>query len=108
MENRNLPNYKCIYNDILKMYPEKENKCRFILNKTTISSLDIITLNNIIFENKDVETEIFNQKHKSYDENTIKEILEYQKKYKLNNSQLALHYKLSRNTVRVWKKNYNY
>jgi len=45
-----------------------------------------------------------NQKLKSYDKNTILQILDYQKKHHLNNTELALHFKLSRNTVAKWKK----
>ena len=56
-------------------------------------------LNEIIFGKK---TE--NQKFKSYKRSDILKILDYQKKYKLNNSQLANHFNISRNTVTKWKK----
>lgn len=102
-----MPNYKRIYIDIIeKMHPDKEKLCKSLLNKTNLSILDIISLNDIIFENKDKETLIFNQMHRSYDENAILDILEYQRKNKLNNTQLANHFKLSRNTVTKWKKHF--
>lgn len=96
------PDYKRIYSDILTIkYPHKISECEGILSKKTVSVLDVIKLNTIIFGSfKD------NQKHRSYDKATIFEILNYQKKNKLNNSQLALHFKLSRSTIAKWKKHF--
>jgi len=65
--------------------------------------MDIIKLNEIIFGIKK-ENELCNPKHHSYSKNDIIQILEYQKKNKLNNSQLANHFKLSRNTITKWKR----
>lgn len=48
-----------------------------------------------------------NQKYRSYDKATIIEILNYQKKNSLNNTQLSNHFKLSRNTVTKWKTLFN-
>lgn len=56
--------------------------------------------NEIIFGKK---TE--NQKFKSYKRSDILKILDYQKKHKLNNIQLAKHFKMSRNTITKYKKN---
>ncbi|TDX82564.1 helix-turn-helix domain-containing protein [Epilithonimonas xixisoli] len=99
------PDYKRIYTDILnKKYPEKKMRCESILMKEKISVLDVIQLNKEIFGVPDAETARFNQKHRSYNPSDIIEILEYQKKNKLNNIQLALRFKLSRNTVAKWKK----
>ncbi|WP_312553757.1 helix-turn-helix domain-containing protein [Empedobacter brevis] len=98
------PDYKQIFLDILeKKYPTKKEKCWPILNQDCLSVLDIIRLNKIIFDT-DKENEEFNQKHRSYNKSTILKILDYQKKYNLNNSQLAHHFNLSRNTVAKWKK----
>ncbi|WP_228388385.1 helix-turn-helix domain-containing protein [Chryseobacterium sp. CBo1] len=66
--------------------------------------MDVITLNSKIFNLSDKDTHHFNQKHKSYDEQTILEILDYQRKHKLNYIELATHFKLSRDTVAKWKK----
>lgn len=106
MKNIENPNYKSIYRDIIrKKYPEKEEKCNFILKKTEeLTSIEIIKLNELIFETQDKETDVFNQKHKSYDQQTIMEILEFQKKNKYNNVQLSNHFRLSRNTITKWKK----
>ena len=97
-------NYKQIYSDILdKKFPEKSLECYSILNKRNLSAIDIIELNKKIFESNK-EAEHVNQKYRSYNKSDIFKVLEYQKKHKLNNSQLARHFKLSRNTVTKWKK----
>jgi hypothetical protein len=98
------PDYRRIYTDIIsRKYPHKEEKCKTLLNKKDLSFLDIIKLNSLIFETKTKETKIFNQRHRSYDKFTILEILGYQKKNKFNNTQLANHFKLSRNSIAKWK-----
>jgi len=103
----NTPNYKKIYIDILdQKYPQKISTCQRILNKQKLSTLDIIALNKIIFGEQDRESVTFNQRHRSYCEKTIIEILDYQKKYNLNNTQIALHFKMSRNSLTKWKKKY--
>jgi len=104
MENHNQPDYKNIYEDILqKKFPHKKDECKALLNKENLSVLNIIELNQRIF-GIHKESEQFNQKHRSYNRSDILQILDYQKKHKLNNSQLANHFKLSRNTVAKWKK----
>ena len=98
------PNYKQIYVDILnKKFPNKKSECNTILSKSSISGMEIIALNKIIFgTNK--ESNSFNQKYRCYSKIDIIQILDYQKKNKLNNSQLANHFSLSRNTIAKWKK----
>lgn len=99
------PNYRKIYTDIiLKKHPEKLNICSPVLQKKTLSTLDIIRLNQMVFGLKEKGTFQFNQKHRSYDQSAILDILEYQEKNGLNNTQLANHFKLSRNSVAKWKK----
>lgn len=100
-----LPDYKIIYKDILtKKYPHKIKECASLLQKRNLSAIDIIGLNKKIFGIFDKETESANQKHRSYSKFDILKILDYQKKHKLNNSQLANHFKLSRNTVAKWRR----
>lgn len=102
---KSYPDYKRIYNDILiKRYPQKKKICRGILEKEKLSALDVIKLNSLIFETKNKEASIFNQQHRSYDKSAILDILNYQKKNNLNNTQIALHFKLSRNSIARWKK----
>ena len=95
------PDYKLIFTDILdKKFPHKKEKCQILLKKKNLSAMDIIELNNNIFNTPDRE----NQKYRSYSKSDILKILDYQKKHKLNNSQLSKHFKLSRNSVTKWKK----
>ena len=94
------PDYKKIFSDILeKTYPEKKGLCETLLTKMQLSAIDIVEINQRIFG-----TEINNSKHRSYSKSDILKILDYQKIQKLNNSQLAEHFGLSRNTVTKWKK----
>ncbi|MDH0658616.1 helix-turn-helix domain-containing protein [Empedobacter sp. GD03865] len=98
-----IPNYKRIYSDILtKKYPEKKEVCSQINKKENLSVLDIISLNEKIFGTNPSH----NQKLRSYFKSDIIKILDYQKKHNLNNSQLASHFNLSRNTVAKWKKKF--
>lgn len=99
------PDYRKIYQDMIRMnYPEKALLCSNILQKSTITRMDMIRLNNIITGNEDKVRIRYNQKLKSYDKKTIMYILDYQKKNRLNNVQLAKHFRLSRNTITRWKK----
>ncbi|CAA7392621.1 helix-turn-helix domain-containing protein [Chryseobacterium fistulae] len=100
-------NYRLIFEDILeKKYPEKKEKCQRILAKDSLSVLDIIELNKKIFGPMDKETDRFDQSHRSYNQSSILQILDFQKLHNLSNSQVARHFKLSRHTVAKWKKRY--
>jgi hypothetical protein len=95
------PDYKRIYHDFIESKcPDKLKYVKRYLSKEIMSLSDVLKVNNIIFYDRLSE----NQKFKSYDKQTIFEILYYQKWYKLNNSQLARHFKLSRNTITKWKR----
>ncbi|WP_114821098.1 helix-turn-helix domain-containing protein [Chryseobacterium sp. KLBC 52] len=97
------PNYKQIYHDIiLEQFPNKMKQCQNILSKSVLSALDVIKLNSILWRKHNVN----NQKHKSYDKASILKMLEFQKKNKMNNLQLAAHFNVSRNTVTAWKKRF--
>ncbi|GAA5082571.1 hypothetical protein GCM10023210_00020 [Chryseobacterium ginsengisoli] len=99
------PFYKKIYSDILsRKFPEKMNECKSILSKKELSVLDIIQLNQKIFGYNEITSD--NQRLRSYDDQSILKILEYQKEYNLNNTQLSIHFKLSRNTIAKWKNNF--
>lgn len=102
------PDYKKIYTDIIfKKCPEKHNLCNFILQKKALSVLDVIKLNQLIFSFEGKEITQFNQRQRSYDEASILEILEFQKKNGYNNTELAQKFNLSRNSVAKWKKMFN-
>ncbi|EFK34275.1 Uncharacterised protein [Chryseobacterium gleum] len=97
------PNYKQIYHDfITAKCPDKRQFVKGFLSKDKLSLSDVLKINDILFFSGLSE----NQKFKSYDKEAIFEILEYQQKNKLNNSQLANHFKLSRNTVTKWKRTF--
>ncbi|MDW9378788.1 helix-turn-helix domain-containing protein [Chryseobacterium sp. JV558] len=105
MQKTESPDYKRIYEDILRLkHPTKKAQCTSILSKATFSVKDVIAINDIIFPKADKKTEFANQRHRSYDKSAILEILEYQKNNSLNNSELARYFKLSRNTISKWKK----
>ncbi len=98
------PDYKRIYNDMINLkYPDKKEICNHLLSKKALSTLDIIEISNILFNKNSTENTRFNQMHRSYNKSTIFHILEYQKQHNLNNSQLARHFKISRNTITKWK-----
>lgn len=94
------PDYQKIYFDYIQSKtPGKMKECEFFFQKKKVTSLDVIKINTIIFGyQKD------SLKNRSFSVPDIKYILAYQKKKKLNNKQLAAHFKLSRNTVTKWKK----
>ncbi|PWN58389.1 transposase [Chryseobacterium viscerum] len=99
------PDYKLIYSDILQSkYPEKISSCEAMIQKEYLSTLEVIKLNILIFGNSDKQLAKKNQRHRAYDRSDILHILKYQKENRLNNKELALHFRLSRNTVTKWKK----
>ena len=98
------PNYSQIYKDLIQAkFPEKWEECSSILLKEELTALEVLKLNNKLFGGKKSSLSSSNPKHKSYDIATIKEILSYQSKNNLNNTQIADHFKLSRNTIAKWK-----
>jgi len=101
------PDFRKIYTEIIERYhPHTRKCCEEYLRKETWTSMDVMTVNHLIYGNPKKEDLLFNQNHRSYDRATIMEILEYQKKNGLNNVQLANTFKLSRNTVAKWKIHY--
>ena len=104
----NRPDYKRIYCDILnKKYPQKKEECQYLLQKEgDLSAIEILRLNKKIFGSSDKNILADNQKYRSYSQSDIIQILEYQKKHNLNNTQLSNHFKLSRNTVAKWRKQF--
>jgi hypothetical protein len=100
------PNYTKIYKDlILTKYPEKWSMCEKLITNDPLSVMDIIKINNTLFNhNSDKGILKFNQRHRSYTKTAIFHILNYQKEHQLNNTQVAKHFKTSRNTIAKWKK----
>lgn len=101
------PDYKKIYTDMISIkYPDKIDLCKKLLSKDKLSFLDVLKLNKIAFDSQAEEQIKNNQKHKSYDKQTIFEILEFQNKHKLNNIELSRYFNISRNTLASWKKRF--
>ncbi|GEN74145.1 helix-turn-helix domain-containing protein [Chryseobacterium lathyri] len=107
MENKlNTPDYKQIFIDIIEQkFPDKNDEYVSILNKEKFSVMEIIEINKMIFGTNE-QNLTFNQKQHSYSKSDILKILDFQKKNRLNNTKLAMHFKLSRNTVAKWKKTF--
>ncbi|MEG0850102.1 MAG: helix-turn-helix domain-containing protein [Flavobacterium sp.] len=104
-----IPNYKRIYEDLLdRKYPHKKEVCKAVLAKEKLNSMDVFLLNDLIFDKEARDENESDQKYRSYDKTSIFKILQYQKKNKLNNTQLADHFGLSRNTVAKWKKMFQF
>jgi response regulator of citrate/malate metabolism len=100
------PNYHKIFQDIIAYdFPDVKKECKSILAKAKLTSSDIIALNKKIFKTQSNEKSE-NPKFRSYDRNTIAMVLEYQRKNMLNDTQLAEHFSISRNTIRKWRNNF--
>ncbi|MDO5635629.1 MAG: helix-turn-helix domain-containing protein [Myroides sp.] len=97
------PNYHKIFSDIMAeemLSVEKSIKCKKILSKAEISDLEVLNLNYLIFGESD------DNKHKSYNDETITFIMSYQKEHHLTNQQISKLFHISRNTISSWKKLY--
>ncbi|NIF06693.1 helix-turn-helix domain-containing protein [Chryseobacterium sp. Tr-659] len=96
------PNYKRIYIDLIEQkFPQKKNECIHILKKEQLTAIEVVMLNRILFGKENKKNHF-----KSYDITSIRTILKYQKENNLNNTHVAKHYGLSRNTVAKWKSKY--
>ena len=97
-----IPNYKLIYMDYLtQKHPSFISVVMDILTKESLSIYDVMTIEKRLepLIGKDNYREF-----RAYDRKTIFKILDYQKKHKLNNSELGKHFNLSRVTIAKWKK----
>ncbi|SDI59346.1 transposase [Chryseobacterium jejuense] len=100
-----IPDYKQIYSDILQeKFPEKWTDVA-IRNKldTLSSALDILKFNQLVFGEPEYMIGFNSQRLRSYDEESILQILRYQKKNGLSNLQISNDFKISRNTITKWK-----
>ena len=99
------PDYRKIYEDLIRYkFPEQWDELQPLLTHKQLDYFAVNRLNKRLFGEKNEEQLAQAQKYKSYDKATILKILDYQKKHQLNNTELALHFKLSRNTVGKWLK----
>lgn len=99
------PNYSRIYRDLIeKKFPEKLHEYKVILSNDNLTFFEIVRLNELLFGKKNKEQEFQSQRYKAYDKQTILRIIRYQRQNKLNDQEIAVRFKLSRNTIRGWKK----
>lgn len=101
------PDYKRIYIDMINMkYRDRMKDCENILNKNNISSMDVIALQERIF-GKNIELrDKENGKFRAYGDDDICKILSYQKKNRMNNTEISNYFKVSRNSISKWKKKF--
>lgn len=97
------PNYKRIYLDIIQeLFPNRwEELRRFFSNKAQFSSSDVRVINKILFGSQENK---YNAKLRVYSQQEITDILKEQKKLRLNNSQAAIRFNVSRNSIIKWNK----
>ena len=97
-------NYNKLYDHLLTSnYPNIT--CQEIQQLTTKlnNSLEVIKLNEKLHK-EEINKE--NQRLKSYDLESIQQILKYQKENDLNNTEVAKKFRISKNTITKWKKLY--
>src|SRR5690606_39465570 len=81
------PNYQKLYKEITeRFHKEKSSLVTGYLEKEEWTSLDVITVNDLLFNKKRNKELEFNAKCKAYDELSIKNMLNYQKQHRLNNT----------------------
>ncbi len=101
----NRPFYRKLYTDLIRdKYPDMEPACSVYLQKENWTAPDVIQVNELLFGNKERAGISIDKKHRAYDEQSIRKILIYQFKNKMNNKEVACKYGLSRNTLAKWKK----
>lgn len=93
-----------IFKDLIATkYPDKKEEYKDYLNKRNLNQLDVLKISELIRKHSSNAVYNLSQKHKAYNQNTIQKILRYQKVYELNDSEVARHFKMSRNTIKKWK-----
>lgn len=65
-------------------FPQRFKDFADLLEKEELSHFEVEQLNEKLFGNKTKSEKQLQQKYKAYDEKTIKQILQYQKKHELN------------------------
>lgn len=104
MNNR--PFYNKLYADLIRdKYPEKRSVCAIYFRKKHWTALDVIAVNELLFgSHKKQGDRKIDKMHRSYDKESIRQILRHQQSNKLSNKELANQYGLSRNTVAKWRR----
>ena len=101
------PDYKRIFSDILrKKQPNQKKEISSMLQKSSFISLEIIKLNQAIFGKKSADDFTFNKRQRSYDLDTIIQILKFQKKGMFTHTEISRRFGISRNTISKWNKQF--
>lgn len=100
----NKPDFGKIFREMAKRKNLPKSEQKRIAEQKEWNSLDVIETNEKLFARRNKENLKFNQQHRAYDESSIKELLEYQQKHKLNNTEMMSLFKISRNTIVRWKR----
>lgn len=102
-KNRHLgPDYGKIFTDIIAFkFPERSEEFKARLNRD-LSVFEVVSINNKLFGEKKSQQITLEHRYRAYDKQTILRILQFKRDQKLNNSQLARHYSISRNTIKRW------
>lgn len=99
------PDYQKIFQDMFKYnFVEHNQALSERLEKGPLTSIEVMQLNNRLFYKNKKQSSIY----KAYDKSSIKKILQYQKIHQLNNTELAKHFGISRNTIAKWKNIYSF
>ena len=93
-----------IFKEIAQKKEYSESVIDYIVNVEEWNSLNVIKISEKIGEKPRGENLKLNQKHRAYDEQSVKEILNYQKINNLNNSEMMRLFNISRNSIAKWKK----
>lgn len=98
------PDFEKIYRELAAKKKVSKPLAGLFNKQKEWNSLDVINANKYLFEKSSDEVMKFNQRHRSYDESSIREILQYQKENELNIAQLMREFNISRTTIAKWQK----
>ncbi|WP_448606502.1 helix-turn-helix domain-containing protein [Paenimyroides ceti] len=104
MPIKSKPDYNRIYKDLVEAwFPEQKEELVSLISVDITTSLDVIQVNNKLFNKKSKDTQNYNQKLRSYDIPSIIRIVGYQQENFLTIKEISELFGVSRNTVAKWK-----
>ncbi|MDN3705872.1 helix-turn-helix domain-containing protein [Myroides ceti] len=104
MPIKSKPDYNRIYKDLVESwFPEQKEELVSLISVDITTSLDVIQVNNKLFNKKSKDTQNYNQKLRSYDIPSIIRIVGYQQENFLTIKEISELFGVSRNTVAKWK-----
>lgn len=104
MPIKSKPDYNRIYKDLIQTwFPEQKDELLPLIAVDITTSLDVIHVNNELFDKRSKDTQNYNQKLRSYDIPSIIKIIGYQQENFLTIKEISELFGVSRNTVAKWK-----